>query len=48
VLSRDLGLLNNEDYLRSAKELTSVRKMLNSLLNTITKSQLKSKAAVSG
>ena len=47
LLSRDLGLLNNEDYEGSAKELTRIRKMLRSFLAAIEKGQLKAKAAAS-
>lgn len=35
LLSRDLGLIPNEEFERSIRELTSVRKMLTSLLNTV-------------
>ncbi len=35
LLSRDLGFLKEEDFKRCAAELTVVRKMLTSLLNTI-------------
>ncbi len=46
LLSRDLGLVGDEDYRHSATELTRVRKMLRSLLNAIEEMQLKAKRAV--
>ena len=48
LLSHDLGLLAHADYEHSAKELTSVREMLRSLLNAIEKMQSKAKAAAGG
>ena len=45
LLSRDLGLLNNENYEYSARELTRIRKMLRSFLSAIEKAQPKTKAA---
>jgi len=47
LLSRDLGLLNNESYEYSAKELTRIRKMLRSFLSAIERVQPKTKAAAS-
>jgi four helix bundle protein len=46
LLSRDLGLMNGDDFTRTASELTEVRKMLTSFLNSVEEQiVLKSKAA---
>lgn len=46
LMSRDLGFMKSEDYQRCAKELTSVRKMLSALLDTIEDEiKMKAKAA---
>jgi len=46
LLSRDLGLMNVDDFTRAANELTEVRKMLTSFLSSVEEQiDLKSKAA---
>jgi four helix bundle protein len=46
LLSSDLGFINNEDFKRTASELTEVRKMLTSFLSSVEgQIELKSKAA---
>jgi four helix bundle protein len=48
LLSRDLGLMNGDDFARTANELTEVRKMLTSFLSSVEEQiNLKSKAAES-
>jgi four helix bundle protein len=47
LLSHDLGFLKDEDHQQSSRQLTSVRKMLRSLLSAIEKVQPKAKTAVS-
>ena len=49
LLSRDLGLLKDDDYQRASKDLTEVRKMLTSLLNSIeSEIEMKAKTAAKG
>ncbi|HMC30917.1 MAG TPA: four helix bundle protein [Candidatus Angelobacter sp.] len=49
LLSRDLGLLENDAYQRTSKNLTEVRKMLASLLSTVEiEAQTRSKAVAKG
>jgi four helix bundle protein len=49
LLSRDLGLLKDDDYQRASKDLIEVRKMLTSLLNSIENElDLKAKAVAKG
>ena len=49
LLSRDLGLLKDEDYQRSSRSLTEVRKMLTSLLSSIENEiETKARAAAKG
>jgi four helix bundle protein len=46
LLCRDLGLMNGDDFTRTANELTEVRKMLTSFLNSVEEQiVLSSKAA---
>jgi four helix bundle protein len=46
LLSRDLGLMNVDDFTRAANELTEVRKMLTSFLSSVEEQiDQKSKAA---
>lgn len=48
LLSRDLGLMNDDDFMRAATDLTEVRKMLTSFLNSVEEQiELKAKAAES-
>jgi four helix bundle protein len=48
LLAHDLGLLASEQHQNAARELTSIRKMLRSLLSAIEeKGKLKAKAAAS-
>jgi four helix bundle protein len=48
LLFRDLGLMNGDDFARTANELTEVRKMLTSFLSSVEEQiNLKSKAAES-
>lgn len=49
LLCRDLGFLKSEDYHRSSKTLTEVRKMLTSFLSKIEgQTEVKAKAAAKG
>jgi len=49
LLSRDLGLLKDDEYQRTSKDLTEVRKMLTSLLNSIENEiDVKAKAVAKG
>ena len=49
LLSRDLGLLENDAYQRTSKNLTEVRKMLASLLSAVEiEAQTRSKAVAKG
>src|SRR4029077_1460198 len=46
LLSRDLGFINDNDFARSAVDLTEVRKMLTSFLSSVEEQiELKAKAA---
>ena len=49
LLCKDLGLLENDRYRGFARDLTEIRKMLSSLLNSIeSKLQITAKAAAKG
>jgi four helix bundle protein len=49
LLCKDLGFLENERYRGLAKDLTEIRKMLSSLLNSIeSELQINAKAAAKG
>ena len=49
LLSRDLGLVKDDDYQRASRGLTEVRKMLTSLLSSIENEiELKAKAVAKG
>ena len=49
LVCRDLGYLKNDDHARCSKELTTIRKMLASLLSTIEDEiQLRAKAVAKG
>jgi four helix bundle protein len=49
LLSRDLGLLKEDAYERTSKNLTEVRKMLASLLSTVEiETQTRTKAVTKG
>lgn len=46
LLSHDLGLMNSDDFTRTAAALTEVRKMLTSFLNSVEEQiEIQSKSA---